>query len=60
LFDAGIPCSQFDVEDLQQEYERLTKPGVEFSMEPTEMGGAMVAVFNDTCGNHVQIVEILH
>ena len=59
LFDAGIPYTQFNVESVQEEYERLTNIGVEFSMNPTEMGSAKLAVFNDTCGNNIQIVEIL-
>jgi len=59
LFDAGIPYTQFNVESVQEEYDRLTKLGVEFSMKPTEMGTAKLAVFNDTCGNNIQIVEIL-
>ena len=59
LFDAGIPYTQFNVESVQEEYERLTKLGVEFSMKPTEMGTAKLAIFNDTCGNNIQIVEIL-
>ena len=59
LFEAGIPYTQFNVESVQEEYERLTKLGVEFSMKPTEMGTAKLAIFNDTCGNFIQIVEIL-
>jgi len=59
LFDAGIPCTQFNVDSVQNEYERLSALGVEFSMEPTEMGTAKLAVFDDTCGNYLQIVEIL-
>jgi len=59
LFDAGIPYTQFNVNSVQEEYERLTNLGVEFSMKPTEMGTAKLAVFNDTCGNNIQIVEIL-
>ena len=59
LFDAGIPYTQFNVESVQEEYDRLTNLGVEFSMKPTEMGTAKLAIFNDTCGNNIQIVEIL-
>ena len=59
LFDAGIPYTQFNVVNVQKEFERLTELGVEFSMKPTEMGTAKLAVFNDTCGNNIQIVEIL-
>ena len=59
LFDAGIPYTQFNVDNMQQEYERLSGLGVEFSVKPTEMGTVKIAVFNDTCGNNIQIVEML-
>jgi len=58
LFDAGIPYTQFNVEDVQQEYERLLSLGVAFSIQPTEMGTVKIAIFDDTCGNHIQIVEM--
>lgn len=59
LFDAGIPYTQFNSDNVQQEYERLVNLGVEFSVKPTEMGTVKIAVFNDTCGNNIQIVEML-
>ena len=59
LFESGIPYTQFTVDNVQKEYERLTELGVEFTMKPTEMGTAKLAVFKDTCGNNIQIVEIL-
>jgi predicted enzyme related to lactoylglutathione lyase len=59
LFDAGIPWTAFDVDDIDKEYERLKKLGVIFSMEPTQMGPSKLAVFNDTCGNNIQLVEML-
>lgn len=59
LMAAGIPYTQFDVDDVTAEYERLTKLGVDFSIKPTEMGTVKVAVFNDTCGNNIQLVEEL-
>ncbi|GAB5527052.1 MAG: methylglyoxalase [Roseivirga sp.] len=59
LMEAGFPYTQFDVDDVDSEYERLTKMGVEFSIKPTEMGTVKFAVFNDTCGNNIQIVETL-
>lgn len=58
LFNAGIPYTQFNVEDVQQEYERLLSLGVAFSIQPTEMGTVKIAIFDDTCGNHIQIVEM--
>ena len=59
LMEAGIPYTQFDVKDVEAEYKRLKKLGVEFSVEPTEMGPVKIAVFNDTCGNNIQLVEEL-
>ncbi len=59
LFDAGIPYTQFNVENVQKEYDRLINIGVEFSVKPTEMGTVKIAVLNDTCGNNIQIVEML-
>ena len=59
LMEAGIPWTQFDVQNVAAEYERLTKLGVEFSVKPTEMGTVKFAVFNDTCGNNIQLVEEL-
>jgi len=59
LFEAGIPYTQFNVDSVQQEYEKLVNSGVEFSVKPTEMGTVKIAVFNDTCGNNIQLVELL-
>jgi len=59
LFDAGIPYTQFNSDNVQLDYERLVSLGVEFSVKPTEMGTVKIAVFNDTCGNNIQIVEML-
>ena len=59
LREAGIPWTQFDVDDVQKEYDRLVELGVEFSIKPTEMGTVKFAVFSDTCGNNIQIVEKL-
>ena len=59
LFEAGIPYTQFNVDNLQEEYERLIHLGVEFSMKPTEMGKVKIAILNDTCGNKIQLIEIL-
>lgn len=59
LMEAGIPWTQFDVDSVDEEYERLLNLGVSFSVKPTEMGTVKFAVFNDTCGNNIQIVETL-
>ena len=57
--EAGIPYTQFEVDNVDKEYERLLDIGVEFSAKPTEMGTVKYAVFNDTCGNNIQLVEEL-
>ncbi len=58
LVKDGVPFTAFEVDDIQKEYERLKKLGVEFTMEPTNMGMSTVAVFDDTCGNLIQIYQI--
>lgn len=55
LFAEGIPITSFGVDDVHAEHERLTKLGVKFTMPPTEMGPVTIAVFDDTCGNLIQI-----
>ncbi len=57
LFQQGIPINAFAVDDIQAEYERLRGLGVEFFQEPMEMGPVTVAVFEDTCGNLIQIYQ---
>lgn len=59
LFEAGIPYTQFNVDNLQEEYDRLVHLGVEFSMKPTEMGNVKIAILDDTCGNKIQLIEML-
>ena len=59
LFKAGIPLTAFNVDSVDKEYERLVSLGVIFSMKPTEMGPTKLAVFSDTCGNNIQIFQLL-
>ncbi len=54
----GIPFTGFQVDDIQAEYDRLKKLGVEFTMEPTNMGMTSMAVLDDTCGNLIQIYQV--
>ena len=58
LLDDGIPFTSFAVADVQAEYERLTGLGVKFTQLPTEMGPVTTAVFDDTCGNLIQIATL--
>jgi len=59
LFDAGIPLTAFNVDNVDTEYSRLQGLGVTFSMPPTTMGPARFAILNDTCGNNIQIFQVL-
>ncbi|HRF96314.1 MAG TPA: VOC family protein, partial [Aggregatilineales bacterium] len=58
LFDDGIPFTQFLVDDIHAEYLRLKQLGVEFTIEPTDMGVITAAILNDTCGNLIQIYQL--
>ena len=53
----GIPFTSFAVDDIRSEHERLAALGVRFTQEPTEMGPVITAVFDDTCGNLIQIAQ---
>ncbi|KOX22050.1 VOC family protein [Nocardiopsis sp. NRRL B-16309] len=57
LVNDGIPVTAFAVDDVRAEYERLRGHGVRFTQEPLEMGPVTTAVFDDTCGNLIQIVH---
>ena len=62
LFEAGIPFTAFAVEDVQQEYERLVKLGVEFQSEPivhpeNPAGPVTTAILDDTCGNLIMLYQ---
>jgi len=59
LLEAGYPYTQFDVDDVDKEYERLIALDVEFSVKPKTSGKVKYAILNDTCGNNIQIVENL-
>lgn len=51
----GIPFTSFAVGDVAAEYARLLSQGVRFTQPPTDMGPVTTAVFDDTCGNLIQI-----
>ncbi len=58
IFEQNIPAKSFGVSDVRAEHERLKKLGVRFTMEPTEvMKNVTIAVFDDTCGNLIQIQQ---
>ncbi|WP_424216079.1 VOC family protein (plasmid) [Streptomyces sp. BI20] len=57
LVKDGIPLAQFEVEDVHATHERLSAAGVRFTQKPMEAGGVTTAVFDDTCGNLIQIAD---
>jgi catechol 2,3-dioxygenase-like lactoylglutathione lyase family enzyme len=54
----GIPFTSFSVPDVQAEFDRLKGLGVRFTQEPVAMGPVTTAVFDDTCGNLIQIAAM--
>jgi catechol 2,3-dioxygenase-like lactoylglutathione lyase family enzyme len=56
LAEDGIPIAQFAVDDVAAEHLRLTGLGVVFTQPPTDIGTAVIAVLDDTCGNLIQLV----
>ncbi|MEP0943445.1 MAG: VOC family protein [Rhizobiaceae bacterium] len=58
LMADGIPISAFSVDDIEAAVARLEAVGVEFTQPPVNAGGATMAVFDDTCGNLIQLVEL--
>ena len=57
LHEQGIPITALASEDVQAEFERLKDLGVSFRSEPADMGGVVLAMFDDTCGNLIQIYQ---
>jgi predicted enzyme related to lactoylglutathione lyase len=58
LVKDGIAFTAFQVDDIQKEYERMKKLGVKFNQEPTSAGPTIYAVFDDTCGNFIQMYQV--
>ncbi|MFL5795232.1 MAG: VOC family protein [Actinomycetota bacterium] len=59
LVEDGIPFTSFSVDDVAAEHDRLVSLGVRFTQPPTPMGPVTTAVFDDTCGNLIQIAELV-
>lgn len=54
----NIPVTQFLSQDVEKEYAELKDKGVDFTMEPTDVGPSIIAVFDDTVGNLIQLVQL--
>lgn len=58
LYQAGLPAISFSTQDIQQESTRLKELGVTFTQEPTQTEWGILAVFDDTCGNLIQLHQL--
>ena len=59
LFQQGQPAAMFFTDDLQADYERMKVAGAEFIMTPTDVTGSKIAKLNDTCGNLIQVTQLM-
>lgn len=59
IFQQGQPAMMFYTDDLQADYERIKARGGEFTTPPTDVTASKIAVVNDTCGNLIQIVQLM-
>jgi len=59
LFEQGQPAAMFFTDDLKADYERMKARGAKFSMPPTDVTGSKIAKLNDTCGNLIQVTQLL-
>ena len=59
MFQQGQPAAMFFTEDVEGDYERMKARGAEFTMPPTDVTGSRIARLNDTCGNLIQITQLM-
>src|SRR6478672_6640358 len=59
LFQQGQPAAIFFTDDVLADYERIKARGAEFTMPPTDVTGAKIAMLNDTCGNRIQLSQLM-
>ncbi|HEV2326110.1 MAG TPA: VOC family protein [Terracidiphilus sp.] len=59
LFQQNQPAAMFFTDDLQSDYERMKARGAEFIMPPTDVTASKIAMLNDTCGNRIQVTQLM-
>ena len=59
LFQQGQPAAMFFTDDVQADYERMKARGAEFTIPPTDVTGSKIARLNDTCGNFIQVTQLM-
>jgi predicted enzyme related to lactoylglutathione lyase len=57
LYDAGVPATAFMTHDINAEFQKLSARGVKFRGEPRAMGPVTIVLFEDTCGNLINLVQ---
>ena len=60
MFEQSQPAAMFYVDDVQQEYDRMSALGAEFTLPPTKVTGSTIAMLKDTTGNLIQITKLDH
>ena len=58
IFEQGQPAANFFSDDVKGDYERIKARGAEFTMPPTDVTGATIAMLKDTCGNLIQLTQL--
>ena len=59
MFQQGQRAAMFYTDDVQADYEKVKARGAEFTMPPTNTTGSKIAVLNDTCGNLIQLTQLM-
>src|SRR6201996_9632901 len=59
IFQQGQPAAMFFSDDVQADYERMKAQGAEFTMPPKDVTGSKIAMLNDTCGNLIQVTQLM-
>ena len=59
LFQQNHPAAMFFTDDLQADYERMKSRGAEFTIPPKDVTASKIAMLDDTCGNRIQITQLM-
>src|SRR6202167_4680367 len=59
IFQQSQPAAMFFTDDVQSDYERMKAQGAEFTMPPKDVTGSKIAMLNDTCGNLIQVTQLM-
>ena len=59
LFQQNQPAAMFFTDDVQADYERMKAQGAEFTMPPKDVTGSKIAMLKDTCGNIIQVTQLM-